>query len=105
MKQEVKEVKFNPFLGSIELEDKINSTAEVRGITKSNDLIIAKCTVLDGKINLNSKIRVVRDGIVIYNGKIRSFICINQEAVSGQEFEIIIENFNNIKVGDIIETF
>jgi len=70
--------------------------------------IIAGCGVLDGKIIRSAGIRVLRDGIVVYEGKIgslRRFKDDVKEVASGYECGIGVENFNDIKKGDILETF
>jgi len=69
---------------------------------------IAGSFVSDGKIIRNAKVRVVRDGVVIYTGKIsslRRFKDDVKEVVSGFECGIGVENFNDIKVGDNLEAF
>jgi translation initiation factor IF-2 len=70
--------------------------------------IIAGCGVLDGKIVRNAEARIVRDGVVVYEGRIsslRRFKDDAKEVTSGYECGIGVENFNDIKKGDIIETF
>jgi translation initiation factor IF-2 len=70
--------------------------------------VIAGCGVLDGKIVRNSQVRIVRDGVVVYEGRIsslRRFKDDAKEVASGYECGIGVENFNDIKKGDIIETF
>ena len=70
--------------------------------------VIAGCFVLNGKIQRNAKVRVVRDGVVSYTGKIsslRRFKDDVREVVSGFECGIGVENFNDIKVGDNLEAF
>ena len=69
---------------------------------------IAGCFVTDGKISRNHMLRLVRDGKVIYEGKVSSlkrFKDDTKEVSSGFECGIGIENFNDIKVGDVIEAF
>jgi translation initiation factor IF-2 len=69
---------------------------------------IAGCSVSDGKIQRNAGVRVVRDGVVIYSGKIsslRRFKDDVKEVVAGYECGIGVENFNDIKVGDSLEAF
>ena len=83
--------------------------AEVRNTFNVPKLgTIAGCFVLDGKIARNNTLRLVRDGKVIYTGKLASlkrFKDDAKEVASGFECGIGIENFNDIKVGDIIEAF
>ena len=79
---------------------------EVFKITKVGN--VAGCMVLDGKLQRSTKIRLIRDGIVIYTGKLgslRRFKDDVKEVVSGQDCGLNIENFNDIKVGDIIEGY
>ncbi len=69
---------------------------------------IAGCLVTDGKISRNHMLRLVRDGKVIYEGKVSSLKRFKddvKEVASGFECGIGIENFNDIKVGDVIEAF
>ena len=79
---------------------------EVFKITKVGN--VAGCMVLDGKITRATKVRLIRDGIVIYTGKLASLKRFKddvKEVVSGQDCGLNIENFNDIKVGDIIEGY
>jgi translation initiation factor IF-2 len=69
---------------------------------------IAGCSVSDGKIQRNAGVRVLRDGVVIYTGKINSLRRFKddvKEVASGYECGIGVENFNDIKVGDSLEAF
>ena len=83
--------------------------AEVRQTFKVPKVgIIAGCYIPDGKITRQAEIRVIRDGIVIHEGHIDSLKRFKddvKEVLSGYECGIGIENFNDIKVGDIIECF
>ncbi len=85
----------------------IIGTAEVRQIFKvSNVGTIAGCYVTDGKIARNSTVRVIRENIVIHEGKLVSlkrFKDDAKEVAKGYECGIQIENYNDIKEGDIIE--
>ncbi|MGB4206227.1 MAG: translation initiation factor IF-2 [Bacteroidales bacterium] len=94
---------------SPEYEEKILSNIEVREIFKITKVgTVAGCMVLDGKLTRNSKIRLIRDGIVIYTGKLgslRRFKDDVKEVFAGQDCGLNIENFNDIKVGDIIESY
>jgi len=91
------------------MEEKVTCNVEVREtfrITKVGT--IAGCYVLDGKINRNTKIRLIRDGIVVHTGSLGSlkrFKDDAKEVASGYECGLNIENFNDVKVGDIIEGF
>jgi translation initiation factor IF-2 len=92
-----------------DIEEKITSNVEVREVFKITKVgTIAGCMVLDGKINKNSKIRVIRDGIVVYTGKLGSLKRFKddvKEVSSGYECGLNIDNFNDIKVGDIVESY
>ncbi len=83
--------------------------AEVRNVFKlSSAGTIAGSYVIDGKITRNSKIRVVRDGIVVFEDEIASlkrFKDDQREVASGYECGIGLEKFNDIKEGDILEAY
>ncbi|WP_461834841.1 translation initiation factor IF-2 [Desulfothermus sp.] len=69
---------------------------------------VAGCMVIDGKVQRNAPVRVIRDGVVVYTGKIASLKRFKddvKEVTKGFECGIGIEKFNDIKVGDIIEAF
>ncbi|MEN8726383.1 MAG: translation initiation factor IF-2 [Sulfurovum sp.] len=69
---------------------------------------IAGCKVSDGVITRNSKARLIRDGVVVYESTISSLKRFNEDArevKNGYECGIMLENFNDIKDGDVIETF
>jgi translation initiation factor IF-2 len=94
---------------SPEIEEKINCNIEVRETFKITKVgTIAGCMVLDGNITRNTTVRIIRDGIVIYTGKLGSLKRFKddvKEVSAGYECGLNIENFNDIKVGDIIEGF
>ena len=94
---------------SPDIEEKITSNVEIREIFKISKVgTIAGCMVLDGKITRNTKIRVIRDGIVVYTGglgSLKRFKDDAKEVQTGFECGLNIENFNDIKVGDIIEGY
>jgi translation initiation factor IF-2 len=87
----------------------VNGHAEIRQLFKvSNVGTIGGAYVIDGKILRNSDVRVVRDGIVVLEGKLASlkrFKDDAKEVAAGYECGIMIERFNDIKEGDIIESF
>ena len=91
------------------MEEKITCNLEIRETFKITKVgTIAGCYVMDGKINRNTKIRLIRDGIVIYTGNLGSLKRFKddvKEVASGYECGLNIENFNDIKVGDYIEGF
>ncbi len=90
-------------------EEVITGQAEVRQTYKVSKIgTIAGCMVTDGSVKRDSKARVIRDGIVIYEGQIgslRRFENDAKEVTSGYECGLTIENFNDIKVDDIIEAY
>ncbi len=83
--------------------------AEVRkSISVPKVGVIAGCHVADGKVTRNAGVRLLRDGVVVHTGKIASlkrFKDDAREVVKGYECGIALENFNDIKVGDVIESF
>lgn len=90
-------------------EEVITCNLEVRDVFKITKVgTVAGCMVLDGKINRNSKIRLIRDGIVIFTGllgSLKRFKDDVKEVASGYECGLNIEGYNDIKVGDIIEGY
>jgi len=94
---------------SARIEEQITGTAEIREVFKISKVgTIAGCMVLDGKINRNSKVRIIRDGIVIYTGELGSLKRFKddvKEVVKGYECGLNIEKFNNLEVGDNVESF
>lgn len=92
-----------------EYEEKVLGNAEIRQLFKFSKVgVIAGSYVTDGIIKRDSKARVVRDGIVIYDGNIGSVQREKdsvKEVKKGLECGITIENFNDIKIGDIIESY
>ncbi|WP_396276410.1 translation initiation factor IF-2 [Haloimpatiens lingqiaonensis] len=92
-----------------EYKEVVQGTAEVRQTYKvSNIGTVAGCYVLNGKITRNSKLRVIRDGIVIFESEIASLKRFKddvKEAATGYECGIMVENFNDIKEGDLLEAY
>ena len=92
-----------------EMKEEILGNAEVRDVFKIPKAgTIAGSYVLDGKIIRNSQARLIRDGIVIYTGKLNSLKRFKEDVKDvqkGYECGVGIENFNDIKVGDVIEAF
>ena len=90
-------------------EEKIVANVEIRETFKISKVgTIAGCMVLDGKITRNSKIRIVREGVVIYTGELASLKRFKddvKEVSTGYECGLNINNFNNIEVGDIVEAY
>jgi translation initiation factor IF-2 len=89
--------------------EEVIGLAEVREIFSVPKVgTIAGCSVVDGKILRTAKVRVLRDGVVIYTGKIESLRRFKddvKEVASGYECGIGVEKFNDIKVGDHLEAF
>jgi translation initiation factor IF-2 len=89
--------------------EKIVSNVEVREVYKITKIgTIAGCQVLDGTINRNHKVRVIRDGIVLFTGELDSLKRFKddvKEVQRGMECGIKIKKFDNLEVGDIIEAF
>ena len=92
-----------------EFEEKILGTADIRQIFKFSKVgNIAGCSVSDGVIKRDAQARVIRDGVVIYDGKIGSLQHEKdsvKEVTKGYECGITIDGFNDIKVGDTIEAY
>ena len=92
-----------------EYEEKVLGIAEVRQLFKFSKVgIIAGSYVTDGMIKNGENARVIRDGIVVYDGKIGSLQRGKDKAnevKKGIECGITIENFSDIKEGDVIETY
>jgi translation initiation factor IF-2 len=90
-------------------KEEIQGRAEVRELFQVPKVgTVAGCGVLDGKITRSSEVRVIRGGIVIYTGKLRSlrrFKDDAREVAAGYECGIGIENYNDLKQGDILEAF
>ncbi len=96
------------------IQEKITANVEVREVYKFDKATVAGCFVLDGKISRNSKIRIIRDGIVEYPkgegqsaelGSLKRFKDDVKEVASNMECGLTIKNFNDLKVGDIVEAF
>jgi translation initiation factor IF-2 len=94
---------------SPEIQEKIVANLEVRETFKISKVgTIAGCMCLDGKMGRQTNVRIIRDGIVVYTGKLASLKRFKddvKEVVMGQDCGLNIENFNDIKVGDIIEGY
>ncbi|MGL5151191.1 MAG: translation initiation factor IF-2 [Clostridium sp.] len=92
-----------------EYKEVVLGKAEVRETYKiSNVGTIAGCYVLDGKLQRNADVRVIRDGIVIFESKLASLKRFKddvKEAAAGYECGLSVEKFNDIKEGDILEAY
>ena len=91
------------------MQEVIIANVEVRDVFKITKVgTIAGCMVTDGNINRNSRVRLVRDGIVVFSGEIQALKRFKDdvsEVRQGYECGISIKNFNDIQVGDIIEAY
>jgi len=96
------------------MQEKIVANVEVREVYKFDKATVAGCYVLDGKIKRDSKIRLIRDGIVIYPtgegasaelASLKRFKDDVKEVQAGMECGLTIKNYNDIKVADVIEAY
>ena len=94
---------------SPDLKEEVTGNVEVRETFKISKVgTIAGCMVLDGKIYRNSKIRIIRDGVVIHDGELASLKRYKddvKEVNKGYECGLNIKNFNDIQIGDILEAY
>jgi translation initiation factor IF-2 len=106
----IKEIK-DAIVGMMEstFEERILGRSEVRQVFHVPKVgTIAGCYVTDGKIERGQKTRLLRDGIIVYDGKnnsLRRFKDDVKEVQSGYECGIGLENFNDVKIGDVIECY
>jgi translation initiation factor IF-2 len=96
------------------IQEKVVANVEVRNVFKFDKASVAGCYVLDGKLYRNSKVRVIREGIVIYPtgegasaelGSLKRFKDDVKDVSSGMECGLTIKNYSDVKVGDIIEAY
>jgi translation initiation factor IF-2 len=96
------------------IQEKIVANVEVRNLFKFDKATVAGCYVLDGKISRNSKVRIIRDGIVQFPkgegqsaelASLKRFKDDAKEVSAGMECGLTIRSFNDIQVGDIVEAF
>lgn len=96
------------------IQEKVVANVEIREVFKFDKAIVAGCHVLEGKIKRDSKIRLIRDGIVIYPtqegahaelASLKRFKDDVKEVQGGMECGLTIKNYHDIKVGDVIEAF
>ncbi len=92
-----------------EQKEEVTATAEVRETFKISKIgTIAGCMVKDGKLTRNAKVRVIRDGIVVYTGVLGSLKRFKEdvkEVASGYDCGTNIDGYNDIKIGDVIEAY
>src|SRR5699024_10906633 len=90
-------------------EEKVIGELEVRQLFKFSKIgMIAGCHVTSGTVKLNSKARVIRDGIVVYNGSIKSLQHEKdqvKEVTKGMDCSLTLENFQDYKEQDTIEVY
>ena len=96
------------------IQEKILANVEIREVYKFDKATVAGCFVLDGKIARNARVRIIRDGIVEYPkgegasaelASLKRFKDDVKDVPSGMECGLTIKNFNDLKVGDIVEAF
>ena len=96
------------------IQEKVVANVEVRNVFKFDKATVAGCYVLDGKIFRNAKVRLVRDGIVIFPvgegasaelASLKRFKDDVKEVASSMECGLTIKNFNDLRVGDIVEAY
>jgi translation initiation factor IF-2 len=94
---------------SPDVEEKIVCNIEIRETFKISKIgTIAGCMVLDGSLTRNTGVRLIRDGVVVYTGKLSSLKRFKDDVTEvrkGFECGMSIENYNDLKVGDIIEGY
>lgn len=96
------------------IQEKIVANVEVREVYRFDKATVAGCYVRDGKIKRDSKVRLIRDGIVVYpsgEGAVAELASLKRfkddakEVQSGMECGLTIKNYNDIKVGDVVEAY
>jgi translation initiation factor IF-2 len=95
------------------IQEKIVANVEIREVFKFDKATVAGCYVTNGRMKRDSKIRLIRDGIVIYPtaganaelGSLKRFKDDVKEVVSGMECGLTIKNYSDIKVGDVVEAY
>jgi translation initiation factor IF-2 len=96
------------------IQEKIVCNVEIREVFKFDKATVAGCYVLDGKISRNARVRLIRDGIVVYPtgegasaelGSLKRFKDDAKDVSSNMECGLTIKNYNDIRVGDIVEAF
>jgi translation initiation factor IF-2 len=91
-----------------EIEETVG-TAEVRATFRASRVgTIAGCYVTDGRITRGGKVRLVRDGTIVYEGEIASLRRVNddvREVAAGYECGVVLANYADVKEGDVIEAY
>ena len=92
-----------------DISEKITGNVEIREVFNISKIgNIAGCMVKDGLVSRNSKIRLLRDNVVIHSGNLASLKRFKEEVKevkNGFECGVMLENYSDIKIGDVIETF
>ena len=92
-----------------EFEEKITGNAEIREVFKITKVgTVAGCMITDGKVQRDNKVRLIRDGVVVYSGELaalKRFKDDVKEVNRGFECGMQIKNYNDIRIGDIIECY
>jgi translation initiation factor IF-2 len=95
------------------IQEKITANVEVREVFKFDKATVAGCVVIEGRIKRDNKVRIIRDGIVVYPsagssaelGSLKRFKDDVKEVLMGMECGLTIKNYNDIKSGDIVEAY
>lgn len=95
------------------IQEKIVGNVEIREVYKFDKVTVAGCQVIDGRIRRDNKVRIIRDGIVVYPnagssaelGSLKRYKDDVKEVLTGMECGLTIKNYNDIKVGDIVEAY
>ncbi|MGJ7032107.1 translation initiation factor IF-2 [Niabella hirudinis] len=96
------------------MKEKIVGNVEIREVFKFDKAVVAGCLVLDGRIKRDNKVRLIRDGIVIYPtgenavaelGSLKRFKDDAKEVLNGMECGLTIKNYNDIRIGDVVEAY
>jgi len=95
------------------IQEKIVANVEIKEVYKFDKATVAGCQVIEGRMKRDSKVRVIRDGIVVYPsaggsaelGSLKRFKDDVKEVLVGMECGLTIKNYNDIKVGDIVEAY
>jgi translation initiation factor IF-2 len=94
---------------SPEMREEITGNAEIRETFKISKIgTIAGCMVTSGKIYRNSGIRIIREGVVVFTGELTSLKRFKddvKEVAKGYDCGLQVKNYNDIKVGDVLECF
>jgi translation initiation factor IF-2 len=90
-------------------EEKVTGNAEIREVFKVSKVgVVAGCMVTDGKLTRNAKVRLIRDGVVVYSGELSSlkrFKDDAKEVATGYDCGLQIGSYNDLQVGDYVEAY